>query len=134
VENAPSREEQSPSDDSVVDFQEVMARFAGDGEFLLTSLDLFRDRYPELLSEARRSLADRDYHRLERAAHSLKGSVGNFGAKAAMNAARDLEGAGRDRNADRAEEGLKLLEREIDRFVKAVGEFARGLTVGRGVH
>jgi two-component system, sensor histidine kinase and response regulator len=130
---APAAQEQSTGD-TVVDYPEVMARFGGDAEFLTSSLDLFRGRYHEMLAEARQSLAERDFTRLERAAHSMKGSVGNFGAKAAMQAARNLERIAKDKDAGRCEECCASLEREIEKFLKALTEFARGLSVGRGTH
>ena len=64
----------------ILRLDEVLARFGNDGEFLLKSLDLFRSRSGGMMAELRRALDQQDYLLLERAAHSVKGSIGNFGA------------------------------------------------------
>jgi len=126
--------ENSPSESGVIDAPPVIARFGGDGAFLLSNLEIFRTRYRDLLAEARQSLSDRDFVRLERAAHSLKGSVGNFGGKSAVEAVLRLERSSREQNAEHASSACSLLEWEIERLVKAAAELGRGLTVGSAIH
>jgi len=57
---------------------------------------------------------------LERAAHAMKGSVGTFSARAAMEAARELEERGRSGDLAGAEAALVKLEEEIERLMPAL--------------
>ena len=66
-----------------------------------------------MMSEIRESIAGRNSKALEHSAHALKGSVVNFGAKLAYNAALSLEIMGREGDTARAEEVFKQLETEI---------------------
>jgi two-component system, sensor histidine kinase and response regulator len=116
----------------IMDGTEVMARFGGDGEFLLSSLNLFRERFPDLLRQLRSAVAESDFNKLARAAHSLRGSLGNFGARAAVKTTLRLERMAKSATVDGGELACKELEREVERLVRAVGEFGRGLTIGRG--
>jgi CheY-like chemotaxis protein/HPt (histidine-containing phosphotransfer) domain-containing protein len=135
-----SRAPEPPAADSVepagggevMDGTEVMARFGGDGEFLLSSLSLFRERFPDLMQQLRSAVAESDFNRLARTAHSLRGSLGNFGARAAVKTTLRLEQMAKLKTADGAELACRELEREAERLVRAVGELGRGLTIGRG--
>lgn len=69
----------------------ALARVEGDTELLREIVALFSDEAPRLLSEIRESITHCDSKALERAAHSLKGSVGSFGAQGAFDAALRLE-------------------------------------------
>ena len=51
---------------------------------------------------------------MERAAHALKGSVANFAAPAAYDAALRLEVMGRAGHLDQAPEGLRRLESALE--------------------
>jgi HPt (histidine-containing phosphotransfer) domain-containing protein len=62
---------------------------------------------------------------IERAAHTIKGSVGNFAAKAAFDAAMELERIGRDGTLDQAEAARVRLEDELDRLKPALAALGR---------
>ena len=55
-----------------------------------------------------------DAHGMERAAHKLKGSVANFAAPAAYDAALRLEVMGREGHLDQAREALTALDRALE--------------------
>ena len=63
-------------------------------ELLQELAGLFLDECPQRMAEIREAIARRDAAALEQAAHALKGSVANFGARAAIEAAHRLEMAG----------------------------------------
>ena len=74
---------------------QVLARFGGDRQLLAEIIATFLDDYPRLLACIQAAIENGDGKALEVAAHTLKGSVANFGADAAVAAARTLEQLGR---------------------------------------
>ena len=108
------------------DYEEALAQTAGDRDLLAEIADLFLDNCPDFLAEVQAAVAGQDADALERSAHKLKGSVGNFCARMAFDAALKLEEIGRGGGLDGAEEALEALEREIDRFTAAIKAFAEG--------
>ena len=115
----------APDDPEVIERDEVLARFGGDMEFLASSFELFRTNWPALWGRLIDSVADNDCPATERAAHTIKGSVANFGAKAAAAAALRLELMGRQQNLSSADGALADLEREINRFLPAIHDLQR---------
>ena len=109
----------------VIDRDEVLARFGGDMEFLAESLELFRTNWPALWNRLNDAVAGKDFHAAERAAHAIKGSVSNFGAKAAAAAALRLEVMGRQQDLSPAGGALAELEREINRFMPVIHDLRR---------
>ena len=75
---------------------------------------IFLEDYPEQLAEVRQHAADRCPEGLERAAHTLKGSIANFGAETAFEAALRLETMGREGDLTAADEAVEALERELE--------------------
>ena len=86
-------------------------------------LALLRESYPGHLEQARAGLAGSDARAVERAAHALKGSVGNFGALEACDLAEELETLGREHNlagAARIFPNLEAAVRRLDQALEAV--------------
>ena len=75
---------------------------------------LFFEEYPRLLEQVKESIAKSDSESLERAAHCLKGSVANFAARDAYDAALALEKLGREGNLASATRACERLEAEIN--------------------
>jgi two-component system, sensor histidine kinase and response regulator len=87
----------------------ALERVGGDEELLREIAGLFLEDYPSLITKIEEAVAKQDAHNLERAAHSLKGSVANFGSDAAYQAALDLEQIGRSKNLANMHEALSRL-------------------------
>jgi two-component system, sensor histidine kinase and response regulator len=104
----------------LIDIQDLMARFDGDMELLHQACDLFRQSYPKLLSQLREAMSRGDAESVERAAHTLKGSIGNFGGAAAAEAAFRLEKMGRAQDLVHALDAIADLEMEIQRLIPAL--------------
>ncbi len=104
----------------VIDRETVMARFCGDGAMFREAAEVFRQSCPRLLAQLRQAFAAGDRVALERAAHTLRGSVGNFGAEAAVEAALALERSAAGEEWGRMEQVLERLEEEIERLVPAL--------------
>jgi len=83
-----------------------------------------------MLSSVRQAIASRDGRGLQRAAHALKGSIANFAARGAFEAALKLETMGRCDDLTGAEEAYLTLEKEVGRLQRAlvavVGASKRG--------
>jgi len=97
----------------VLDHATALSRVGGDLELLKEIAALFLDEYPRELAEMRKALATGDAPTLERSAHGLKGSVANFGARAAVDAAFQLEQFGKAGKLDQAPPALAELERAL---------------------
>ena len=98
----------------------VLKRVDGDRDLLKEITALFIEDTPHLLIELRDAIARGDGKVLERSAHTYKGSVGNFGARTAFEAAASLEQMGRNGDFARAGEMLDQLEQQVTLLVPAL--------------
>ena len=87
-----------------LDYAVALERLGGDEELLQEVAQLFLGEYPSLMSEIHQAVVIGNAYKLERAAHSLKGSIANFGADSAVQAALALEKLGRSGNLTGANE------------------------------
>ena len=99
-----------------VNREEALVRVEGDRQLLADMAELFLEDGPKLFSEVRAAVAQQDAKALERAAHALKSSAGNFSAHPAYEAALKLERIGHGGDMASAEEACGLLERELTRL------------------
>jgi CheY-like chemotaxis protein len=112
--------------DRIFDRAAFLERLDGDFELLDELVETFRTECPRLLSDTRNAVSLGDGPGVERAAHALKGSVSNFCAPAASEAARHLEQMGREGDLTRAGDALVALELEVDRFQTALAAASVG--------
>jgi PAS domain S-box-containing protein len=98
---------------SVIDHDAVLEGFGGSRSLLKKIVRLFLADYPRRVKEIKQSIRQGDATALARAAHALKGSVGNFAAKEAFAIAQRLENVGRNGQLDTAGEGCIALESEL---------------------
>jgi HPt (histidine-containing phosphotransfer) domain-containing protein len=105
------------------DRETALSRVDGDVNLLKEIAVLFLGDYPRALGELREAIAQGDATRLERTAHGLKGSVANFGAHAAVQAALAIENMARARKLagvgpllDQLEQALAALRPELERL------------------
>jgi signal transduction histidine kinase/DNA-binding response OmpR family regulator len=91
-------------------------RVAGDAELLREIIELFLADYPERLLELHEALTHQDCPALARAAHRLKGALGNISANHALAAVRRVETAARAGDVHAATEALARLEDELARL------------------
>jgi two-component system, sensor histidine kinase and response regulator len=99
--------------DSAIDHAALLAGVDGDRRLLRELVRLFLADHPQRLAEIKEAIRQGDAGALGRAAHTLKGSVGNFAAKNAFVAAQHLEIMGRDGDLDTAGEACVTLESEL---------------------
>jgi two-component system, sensor histidine kinase and response regulator len=98
------------------DAQDFLARVEGDLDLLSELVAIFQVDSSRMLAELRHGVAAGDARAVERSAHALKGSVGNFGGRAAAEAASALERMGRDGVMTGGDIRLAELELEVDRL------------------
>ena len=113
----------SAPDGAVFDQQATLARVKGDREMLQEIVQLFFAEAPELLARIQTAIAHGDGRALERAAHSLKGTVMSFGAQTAGEAALRLEVMGRGGDLTQAALACAELEREVAQLGNALAVF-----------
>jgi two-component system, sensor histidine kinase and response regulator len=104
------------------DISEALERVDGDTELLKELATLFLCECPRWMAEIRQAIDQRDASKLHQAAHTLKGSVGNFGARAAFLAASQLETDGREKEWIQAEKDWAALAEAISRLEPAFVE------------
>jgi HPt (histidine-containing phosphotransfer) domain-containing protein len=108
-----------------LDRKAILARLQGDEELFRDLVALFMEDTPHLVKDAREALASGDASSLQRAAHTIKGSVSNFGAGPAVDAAWRLEQVGQSADLSEGlvalegvEQALADVERELTRLVR----------------
>jgi two-component system, sensor histidine kinase and response regulator len=112
------------SGEAVIDKQVALSQASDDVELLLEIIELFLADCPVLLEEMQEALASSDKQGLMQAAHSLKGAVGNFGAKPAYEAAHKLEMMGREGKLSLALVACQELTIQLDRVQMALTALA----------
>jgi len=117
-----------PAPSGVLDRVALQERVEGDAGLLAEMIALFLEDYPRLLGAMREAVASGDAQALQRAAHTLKGTVGNFCAAAATAAALRMERMGREGDLAQAEEGYAALAQELDRLKASLAEFCQEVT------
>ncbi|MFZ0960875.1 MAG: response regulator [Terriglobia bacterium] len=114
----------TPCEDDCIDWQAAWANLEGDRNLLSELASLFLDDLPQQMQDIHRAVDNKQNHDLERLAHRLKGSVGNFAAKPAFEAAFQLEKIGRQGNLKQAPEALGALDHEIERLRETLEKWA----------
>jgi HPt (histidine-containing phosphotransfer) domain-containing protein len=112
------------SDQQPFDLAAALQRVEGDVELLAELADMFVEEHGSLCSQILQAMDQGDAEGVTRAAHSLKGSVGNFNAQAAFEAALNVETAGRTGDLDAARQYFAQLETELTVLVPALQKLA----------
>jgi HPt (histidine-containing phosphotransfer) domain-containing protein len=110
------------SDDlpNIFDLDDALEKVGGDREILEEILVVFSETFPDQLSELKNAIDNGDAPIVERAAHTLKGSVGTFSAKKALETAFRLETMGRDGELQEAEAVYSKLKQEVEELDAAL--------------
>jgi two-component system, sensor histidine kinase and response regulator len=103
-----------PTVKEVFDRSGILARLDNNTDLLRELVSVFLEESARLEGQIENAIAERDPQKLERAAHSLRGTTSHFGAGTACRTALELEMMGRNGNLTAAQ----------DVFVKLSGEMA----------
>jgi HPt (histidine-containing phosphotransfer) domain-containing protein len=92
----------------------------GDKALLKELRTLFLVESPKLMTQLREAMSSRSAEPIRKAAHALKGMLANIGARDAASAASSLERIGHDGDLSGVGEAYAALEKEIERFSRAL--------------
>ena len=101
----------------------ALARVGGDEDLLRELIGDYLRESPGWRDDLRRAAAGGDAAGLRRAAHTIKGAVGYFGADAAAATADRIQILGRAGDAAAAAADLPELEHQLDRLAAALRAF-----------
>ena len=118
----------SSSPGSIFNLVEALERVGGDRQLLGEMATLFLQSSPKLLTDLQTALVHQDAKALAYAAHTLKGSAGNFSAPGVFNAAASLEKLARTQDLVQAPAVLTTLTHELSRLQSALTHFSTGTT------
>jgi CheY-like chemotaxis protein/HPt (histidine-containing phosphotransfer) domain-containing protein len=105
-----------PDADRVLAADQILNRVDGDVALLRELVTMFLEDCPRLLEEIQAAVGRKDAEALSRAAHALKGSIGNFDSGVAFSAALHLEMLGREGDLSRVDEAWAALRDAVARF------------------
>jgi signal transduction histidine kinase/DNA-binding response OmpR family regulator len=108
------------------DREKTLERVGGDEELFREIAAMFIDSAPGALDALQRAITATDLEAAARAAHSLKGSVGNFGADTAFQAALAVEMAAKDDDLDAVRTAWTTLEDAVQTLSRALGAICEG--------
>ncbi|MEN6370454.1 MAG: response regulator [Armatimonadota bacterium] len=111
--------------EGIVDVEALMERVGGDKDLLSEITDLFLEDYPKLMSELKNAIDSADNKSVERAAHTIKGSIGNFTTGETYEAALAVEQIGRSNNITGVDEAYRHLDDSLERLKSALSPFVR---------
>jgi two-component system sensor histidine kinase/response regulator len=114
--------------EQIFDKTKALENLGGDMDLLKEIIEIFLDDFPNQIKQIREGILTGDAEVVEHAAHSLKGSVANFAAKRAYDAAYRLEVLGREGNLGEANEALGDLDKEIEEMKNALNELVEDIT------
>jgi CheY-like chemotaxis protein len=108
------------SSNGIVFTKERLLSNYGDEDLLKWLVTLFLDQLPELISEMDAALREKNLDSLGRTAHSLKGSVSNFGAKNARQLAENLQSAATNGDLEAAAATALQLKAELKGVIEVL--------------
>jgi CheY-like chemotaxis protein len=99
------------------DIESALGLLGGDAATLREIAEIFLTELPRMRAELARAIDAVDPIAVRLAAHALKGSLGAFAARPALDAARILERLGAEDRLETADESFLALEREVARLI-----------------
>jgi CheY-like chemotaxis protein len=123
----PHEQEECPPvgvDGDPVDRCALLDRLGGNSQLLSELVQIYLSESPSLLAAAQLALREKNGQNLARLAHTIKGSAGNFIARATLETAERLEAFAEEGDFSRAQEAMKALDREMERLGRALQEWS----------
>jgi HPt (histidine-containing phosphotransfer) domain-containing protein len=122
---APSRRHNGEEGAMGQEFDRVAAleRCGDDAVLLRELIDMFLVEVPAWMGHLEKAIAAGSTEEINRVAHTIKGAVGTFAAKAAYDAALQVETIGREKRLEAAPAAWRQLHDAIERLKGALSGF-----------
>ena len=109
----------------VIDLEVAMDRIHGGMDSVKKMAEILMTECPKMVQEVRDSIESGEAVRIQRAAHTLKGSASIFGARRVVQSAAKVEtmgreNSGRENDDEDRKQGLADLEREVDLMISVI--------------
>jgi len=124
-----SAPEEAPQVSDALNPAELLEHVEDDRELLAEIVQLFESNLPAVLQELRESIATGDGAEVARAAHTLKGSVGNFGHQGTYRAVEQMEAFAKQGDMPQTKAALLVVESELERLRTALEPFRTAAVV-----
>jgi CheY-like chemotaxis protein len=126
--SAPVESSEAAADESTShschNWDQALAALQGDRKLLGELIEIFREECPKLRSEMAAAIQAADAKRLQRAAHTLKGSLGHLAAAEAHHLSEQIEIHAKQGDLPGAAALWPKLQIELDQFEPTLAEFA----------
>ena len=109
---------------AVIDWPHALQTVRGDRTLLKSIVEAFLDECPTTVEKLRQAVAAGDSKTVRLTAHSIKGAIRYFGAKAAFDRAFQLENMGREGTLEGAAPVLAELEQELNIVLPPLRQYA----------
>jgi PAS domain S-box-containing protein len=119
-------EELSQPDTDVIDWEAALKICAGDPNLLRDIALAFLEEHPRRIEEIQKAIDASDWELLHRSAHTIKGSMRYFGARAVFDRAYGLEQLAARQSLEGAEEIYALLKQELAKLVPHLINYVQG--------
>jgi len=106
--------------EDILNRDELFARVDDDLELLGELIEIFLEDYPDLLAEIEAAVIAKDAAKLRHAAHTLKGSVGNFCTTGAFEASNKMEISGANEDFSTVQGDYQTLLKEMENVKNAL--------------
>ncbi|MCH7574790.1 MAG: Hpt domain-containing protein [Candidatus Marinimicrobia bacterium] len=110
---------------AIIELDSLMANLSGDKTILAELIDLFIDTSPAMLADIRSEFNAGKAVAMGKAAHKLKGSATNFGARQVVDLTYELENMG-------GENRMAGADRLIEQLSERLAEVTRALLTAKG--
>ena len=115
-----------PASGAGLDWSAALKAMEGDRELLIVIVNSMLEELPILLGELMEAVANSDARLVQRAAHTVSGTMRTFRAEEVMDTAARLEELGRSAEFDGASELLQTLQRQLDQVTDELEAFVTG--------
>jgi len=120
------------NDNRLIDWSVARRTVQGDEELLRELVSTFLEEIPRMLDTMRTAIDAHDSTSLQRAAHTLKGALGHFGAQGAYDLALQVESLGRNGDVAGAAEALPDLNQVMAQLTPVLVDYVSGSGVNQG--
>jgi two-component system sensor histidine kinase/response regulator len=120
----PSHSIPSPAADSF-DMATALQRVDGDRDLLDEIIRIFMDECPRMIADLQQAFDAGDLRKIERSAHTLKGSASNLGATVVSLSAADMEAKSHAGDLGGAKAALTRLQREVKSLLAELESITR---------